>query len=107
MDGASVPKMLSSLYSSTGVLFYGSLPHDFAFRYSGLLLVNPDRTLYYKELSKSLADEIFNNLCKEESGMSVASRIAKFALTLFGGSSWQDGTEIGIKIDFPELYEIP
>jgi hypothetical protein len=84
VDGASVPKVLNGVYSSTGVLFYGSFPHDFGYRYAGLFLVDDKLNLKFVKFSKGELDDIFLDVCKQENNMPNVSKIAKWTLTAFG-----------------------
>lgn len=84
VDGASVPKALSGTYSSTGVLFYGSFPHDFGYRYNGLFLVGSNNELQFVRFDKDDLDNIFLDVCKQENDMPKLTWLAKTTLTLFG-----------------------
>lgn len=106
-DGASVPKPLNGLYSSTGVLFFGAPPHDFGYRYKGLIHINfPTGGLYFTSYSKKELDRIFESLCTLESGMKKASWAATKTLTLFGFTGWNANRKENhdLQTDFPELY---
>jgi hypothetical protein len=106
-DGASVPKVLNSIYQSTGMLFYGASVHDHGYRYMCLVHVNKGTgELYVKHYPKSELDEIFRHLCAEESGLSTASGVATFGLTLFGFTGWGEARKNGkiLSKDFPELF---
>jgi hypothetical protein len=48
-DFASVPKILNGIYGATDLLLYGSLAHDFGYRYSGILFIDPDTNNTYAE----------------------------------------------------------
>jgi hypothetical protein len=106
-DGASVPKILGTIYSSVGVLYVGSGPHDLGYRYGGLFLVDPESgEVSFKEMSKRELDLIFDNLCAEETGMRIASGLARNTLSFFGLFTWRSmrkKTNIPEK-DFPSLY---
>lgn len=106
-DGASVPKALNSLYNPMGMLLYGAGPHDFGYRYKGLILVNESLNInFFWKFSKTQLDKVFNDLCELESGMKKASSVATFALTLFGFTGWNEATNNNrkLEIDFPELF---
>lgn len=90
VDGASVPKALSGTYSSTGVLFYGSFPHDFGYRYTGLFLVDNNNELEFSHFSKGELDDIFLDLCTQENDMPKLSWLAKSTLTMFGFVGWNE-----------------
>jgi len=105
-DGASVPKILNNLYSPTGMLLLGAAPHDFGYRYKGLLYVDYLGNLEFKTHTKDELDEIFNNLCAYESGMPKASKVATYTLTAFGFLGWNENrkNECSLQEDFPEVF---
>ncbi len=97
-DGASVPKFLNSVYEPTGMLFYGAAPHDFGYRFNGLLLVDPaDGGVYFKNLSKSQLDNIFESMCRTESHLVIGSFIAKLGVMFGAGSVWRHFESDGIE----------
>lgn len=108
-DGASVPKLLNNIYSSTGVLFFGSIIHDFGYKYAGYFIYNPDNTLTFIPNTKNGMDLIFNHLCVEENFMKTASKVALWALHIAGGHTWKAYRKIQKEItlvhDFPHLFE--
>jgi hypothetical protein len=56
-DFASVPKILP--ISHDGILSYGALPHDFIYRFGGLLLSSgPGYDFHFIKIDKSLGDRI-------------------------------------------------
>ena len=117
-DGASVPKLLNGIFGTTGVLFFGALPHDFGYNYNGLLLLDDildgfyqedcpsNYEIYFKKFSKNELDKIFRELCTQESGMKFGSYVATFALTLFGFFDWNRKRKNKSKLnrDFPQLF---
>jgi len=106
-DGASVPKILNSIFNPTGMLLLGALPHDFGYRYKGLMLVNCDtRELNFAPFSKRQLDEIFHNLNSWESGLPAASKVATGVLKLFGFVGWRQNRKRAavLKKDFPGLF---
>jgi hypothetical protein len=106
-DMASVPKLLNFIYKTTGLLLYGSISHDFGYRYNCLLHVNElTGHVYIKEYSKHKLDVIFEHLNTEESNLSVASFIARVALSIFAIPAWyfHRFENKGIIVDFYELF---
>lgn len=105
-DGASVPKILNGVYSSTGMLLLGALPHDFGYKYNGLFHVNLETgELFFVLYSKSELDKIFNSLNAYESGMETASNVATGTLSLLGYFAWKKHrkTNSNLYEDFPQL----
>jgi hypothetical protein len=89
-NGASVPKILGMLYSTTGVLFLGSCPHDFGYKFGGLLLVDPNTgETEFKLMDKDKHDDLFNYLCTLETGMSTATKLARNALSIVAWPAWK------------------
>lgn len=105
-DGASIPKILNSLYSPTGVLLLGALPHDFGYRYEGLFHVDHRGGLYFVSYNKKQLDSIFDTLCEYESGMGKASAIATVTLSVAGFLGWRENRKknCNLREDFPELF---
>lgn len=106
-DGASVPKILGMFYSTVGVLFLGAGPHDLGYKYEGLFLVDPvSGEVSFQKMSKSELDEIFNCLCTRETGMSIASGLARNTLSIFGIPAWRRYRKrnYDLKEDFPDLF---
>lgn len=107
-DGASVPKLLGTIYSTVGVLFLGAGPHDVGYRYEGLFLIDPiTGELIFQKMSKDELDVLFDELCRQETGMSTATRLAKYVLTIAGILPWKKYRKENHKPenDFPFLYE--
>lgn len=106
-DGASVPKILNSLYQSTGMLFFGASVHDFGYRYK--LLIHVDKitgSVFLRKYTKKELDKIFDHLCTFESGLPTASKGATLGLTLFGWLGWNENrkNEKSLYRDFPEIF---
>ena len=105
-DGASVPKILNSVYNPNGILLLGAGPHDFGYRYKGLLHADYRGYLKFVPYNKDELDNIFNHLCSYESGMSKASKIAQIVLSAIGFLGWKSNRKANhvLMDDFPELF---
>lgn len=105
-DGASVPKILNSIYNPTGMLLLGAAPHDFGYRYKGLLQIDAKGNVFFVSYTKKELDDIFNALCAYESEMKVASKTATFTLTIAGFLGWRENRKKNciLPVDFPEVY---
>lgn len=105
-DGASVPKVLNSLFNTNGMLLLGAWPHDFGYRYECLLVLD-SLTGEVKVVSfpKKELDTIFESLCAWESGFNNASKVAKAGLSVGGFVGWNENRKEGhiLYEDFPEL----
>jgi len=108
-DFASVPKILNGIYGSTGLLLYGSLVHDFGYKYSAILFIDPDTNNTYVETwSKSELDQLFNQLNEYETNMKFGTDSAYFGLVLFGSGSWDRHRKNNCQLykDYENYYEI-
>ncbi|MCP4366793.1 MAG: DUF1353 domain-containing protein [Deltaproteobacteria bacterium] len=105
-DGASVPKILNSIYSPTGMLLLGAAPHDFGYRYEGLLQVDYRGCIYFVSYTKKELDDIFDHICAYESGMNKASKVATVTLGTVGFLGWKENRKKNYILmeDFPELF---
>jgi len=105
-DGASVPKFLNWLYNPTGMLLLGATPHDFGYRYKGLIHIDHKGKLNFVSYTKKELDKIFGNLCSYESGMPTASNVATKTLGFVGFIGWKQNRKINhvLEKDFPELF---
>ena len=105
-DGASVPKALYSFLSPNGILLLGACPHDFGYRYKGLIHIDNNGYLYYKRYSKSELDKMFRSMCKKESSLGAAVNIAYIGLFLFGFTGWLEARKNNCDLnkDFPNLF---
>jgi len=105
-DGASVPKILNNLYSPTGMLLLGAAPHDFGYRYEGLMQVDYRGCINFVPYTKKELDDIFDSLCAYESGMPKASKVATVTLSAVGFLGWNENRKANhvLMSDFPELF---
>ena len=107
-DGASVPKLLNSIYSPVGSLFLGSGPHDLGYRYEGLLLINTDGYIFFKKYSRKELDHAFQDFCALESHLNSSSYFATTLLHIVGIPTWRNHRKQihDIHKDFPNLHII-
>jgi len=105
-DCASVPKILNGVFSPTGMLLLGAVPHDFGYRYQGLFHVDHLGRIFFAPYTKKELDNIFDVLCTYESGMPQASGIATFVLSLVGFLGWRENRKANRVLinDFPEVF---
>jgi hypothetical protein len=105
-DGASVPKAFNAIYTPTGILFYGSIFHDFGYEFGGLLHVSQvTGQIYFQEYSRSELDRKFQRDCEWESGMKLSTKLAQTALSVGAWPAWNGCRKENQKINqrFPEL----
>jgi len=106
-DNASVPKLLSSLYNSDGMLLLGALPHDFGYRYKCLIFVNEDTgKLHLESCDKYQLDALLRYLCTYESGFKKASYVAWAGVKFFGFFGWNSNRKKNCNLyeDYPNLF---
>ena len=104
-DLASVPKMFNSFFKSDGLLLMGAFPHDFGYKFQGLILVNSSMTLYFKPFKRAEIDIIFEKFCAWESGLPKSAKLAKSTLTPTGWKPWDKYVKENNTVEklFPEL----
>ena len=93
-DGASVPKFLASFLSPVGVLLFGGLVHDYAYKYAGLQQKNG--TLHL--LNQKLADKLFRDISIEVNGFHFLNYLAYYALRLGGFMAWNKHRKVNAKV---------
>ncbi len=106
-DNASVPKLLSGLFNSDGMLLLGGYAHDFGYRYKCLLLVDEmTGELYRRPFAKFELDNIFEELCVMESKFPKASKVARITLGIAGHIGWLENRKANniLENDFPGLF---
>jgi len=104
-DGASVPKLLYSIFSPMGLLLYGALPHDFGYRFKGLFIFNQNKQVVeFQEFDKKELDKIFCELNIQENGMKKSSKTATFSLKA-GIFTWKNYRKVNENVfdAFPYL----
>ena len=104
-DKASVPKLLNSFFKSDGMLALGALPHDFGYKYRGLILLDDEGFLYLQTFSQRECDEIMEQLCVWESGLPKSAKMVKKLLNIVGRVAWKKWKKKGLKVftDFEGL----
>lgn len=106
-DGASVPKILNSLFNTNGMLLLGAWPHDFGYRYMCLILIDEQTgEMQIKPFTKSELDAVFESLCAWESKFNRAAAVATFVLSIAGFIGWNENRRAGniLEEDFPGLF---
>ena len=93
-DGASVPKIMRSLLSPTGVLFLAGIIHDYAYKYNKLISADFDihgrRTLtdYHPNAGKLFWDGVFCDVAKQTNKLKVIDSASYYMLACFGFFAW-------------------
>lgn len=83
-DNASIPRVFGFLLRPDGILAYGALPHDFGYRFGGLMLsTGPDHPYTFTALSKSTIDDIFCDLNNKYQNLSYVNSVACWTVDKF------------------------
>lgn len=106
-DGASAPPLAWVLgYRPDGVLFLGSLWHDFYYRHGFFLAPSGERL--FVGCGKCFADRLFADITARMAGVHAPGRIAQTVLALFGWPAWWGGKKYRDKCaanpDYVELH---
>ena len=93
-NGASIPKVFSNIFASTGILFLASLVHDHIYQYRYILVeheIDGKVTRQKMYLNKDRADEIFKEIALISYPHNKKSIwLAKTALSIGGRFAWND-----------------
>lgn len=89
-DNASVPKIFNSFYKSDGILLLGAYPHDFGYKYQGLILIDKEGLLYFKQMTRKKIDMILETLSAWESGMPKSCKFVRKLLIPTGIFAWRN-----------------
>lgn len=89
-DFASVPKLLCGFLSPFGVFAYPAVPHDFMYRFGGLLLAEEEHSPFtFQEFSRQQADQIFNRTANKATNFKRLNWLATKILRLWGWINYQ------------------
>lgn len=88
-DFASIPKIIPIL-SPAGAFAYPALPHDFIYRFGGLLLSpHADVPFEFVQISRKLGDIVFKTQAIKANNLKVLDAIATNLLRLFGKANYK------------------
>ena len=88
-DFASVPRPLTFMFEPTGLWAYPAGPHDFGYRFAGLMLSPAPGIAYqFVRQSRSDLDHIFRSLSDKANGLSTINAVGTFALSVAGGLNY-------------------
>jgi len=83
-DFASVPKALWFLFSPTGILAIGSLPHDFGFRFGGLMVsAGPEDPYKFVVMGQRAIDKVLESLTDKDANLPLVSKLVSWSLRIF------------------------
>ena len=99
-DGASIPRTLWPILNPTGILFLGSLFHDFGYKYNAFL--NSDFKVVHQFSGQSFMDDQIKNISTYVNDAHVMEDVSWGALRIFGFVAWNEHRKINsnIFIDF-------
>lgn len=87
-DLASIPKAIPWC-SHDGLLYRGSIPHDFGYRFKGLLLSEgPGHDFYFTALTQDCCDRVFTSLNDQANNLPKFNKAVERILNVFGDSSY-------------------
>ncbi|BCG64106.1 MAG: hypothetical protein methR_P1872 [Methyloprofundus sp.] len=91
-DGASIPRIFWAILSPTGILLIPGLLHDYAYEHDQLMQLNSKGSLvpYEKNAGKDFWDNLFRKIGNKVNGIYFINTIAWFAVSKFGGSTWNE-----------------
>lgn len=87
-DGASVPRVLWPIMSPTGILFIGSIFHDFGYKYNGFL--DKNLKIVYNECGRKFVDDLFCDINVYVNDIHAMNQVAWFFLRSFGWMAWNN-----------------
>lgn len=94
VNGASVPKLFRSLVSPNGVLYIGSIFHDFFYESGGISIsvweteLNNMLHIPHFQISQKEADDLFYGINNYITGLTAIPYTAYLQLRLFGWIVW-------------------
>ncbi len=107
VDGASVPLpwlvnfVSLGILCPLGVMFTGSVVHDFAYKHGGLLYKQSDGSTEFREVRRDIADDLFRDIIATVNQLPVTSKIAWLAVRLgYFGVKYNKKTQGG---EFPTV----
>jgi hypothetical protein len=100
-DGASVPKILNSFVSSTDILFYAAVIHDFIYRFNTLIVWDGEKWILSGPVNKTKADHILFFFSKQTEGMWFPNGLSTLILFAFGFVAWCGARKRNIQLKTP------
>lgn len=103
-DGASVPKMFQSVVNSVDALFYGSILHDFIYRFDQLIVCYDDNQgewFLQEKMGRKAADMIMKELSIQLEGVHLPANIGFIVLSPVGHFAWNKWRKKNYKLSTP------
>lgn len=87
-NGASVPKYLRNFFSPKGILYAGSIFHDFSYQYWCLLTI--DNRIYKEKCKREFCDKLFQSFNENVYKLKFISYVTWLAVRVAGIRGWGD-----------------
>lgn len=89
-DGASIPRLLTAVFSPVGILLIPALLHDWAYQHK-FMLVNTGRDLerWWQLKPRQFFDDMFFDAARQLYGRDKLLRLPWLGVRLFGGGAWR------------------
>lgn len=107
-NGASIPRVLASIYLPNCILYLGAFLHDFMYSYAGLLVFTEEmEEMIFVPCNRSGADYIFNEVNEVANDFTTGTYPAYATLKVAGDPTWNKcRKKYYLPRDFPVLREI-
>jgi len=90
INGASIPKLFSNVFASTGILFLGACVHDPGYENAGLTFFMGNEYVFLR-MSRGELDGLFGKICSTHyPDEAWAISRAEGLLRTFGHGAWED-----------------
>lgn len=101
-DGASIPRLLWPILNPTGILFIGSLFHDFGYKYNGY--VDENFKVVHQFSGQKFCDDLIRDISTYVNDSHLMEGISFYALRAFGWAAWNNHRRANsnIFIDFKD-----
>lgn len=112
-NGASIPRILRSVISPTGIFFIPSLIHDFAYDYNFVWVATGDlKEPFRKHHLTTITDEerqewdkLFNEVGNQVNGMPILGKLLHIGLMVGGSFAWKSSREVSLELIKPAAPE--
>ena len=95
-DGASIPRLLWSFLSPTGLLFIPGLFHDFGYKKNRLIFIDGVEKRYSgRGYKREFWDDLFLTIANHVNGMAPINRVAWAAVRAGGLFAWLEYRRAG------------
>lgn len=97
LDFASVPRPLTSLFAPTGIWAYPAVPHDFGYRFGGLIIsLAPNQPYSFVDFTRKEIDAIFNLMADKANRLNVLNTVGSATLRVTGSIAYKPRSIVGV-----------